>query len=212
MPPPAMRPFALLVVLATLAACGDRQPATAEPDAEATPPQAAETPTDSSEARPATGTTTITVEGEPQEVPVRLVRFDDLDLPFSTYVPEGWTDDVLGSGEGAAAFIATSDGPDRGFVSVFVPSEPNREGITEIARAAVESRGEVLPMEDPADWVEEGYTFSGIDEAGAVRIGSHAGVPFYVLEAYPVEMGDGFPPRAQLVVDRLRWADDGTGL
>jgi len=218
-----MRALALVLPL-LLAACGPDAPATTDPPG--TPPPDA-TPLDTAglgpeadgagsadgaPARPETTTATISVEGTDEPVDLRLVRFDVFDLPFSTYVPADWTDTVLGSGEGAAAFMATGDGPDRAFVSLFVPSEPNREGIVGMARAAVGSRGALVPLDGAEPWVDEGYSFSGAEEAGSVRVGSHAGVPFYVLQVHPLDWGDGFGPRAALVRDRLRWTDDGTGL
>jgi len=200
-----MRPVALALAL-LLAACADAPadaPATPEPAPEATPPEAE---------RPATDTATITVEGEPMELAVRLVRFDDIALPFSTTLPEDWASDWTASGEGEAVVFTMGEPPLQGVVQLFIPSEANRVGLADMARSVAESRGEVSPLEHPGPWATDGLAFSGNGEVGSVRVGSHAGVPFYVVEAYPAEMGDGFGPRAALVLERLRWADDGTGL
>lgn len=168
--------------------------------------------TDEERQRPATETAMISIEGAEEPIDVRLVTVDEVPLPFSTYIPTGWVDDVSGSGEGTAVLLATSETDPRGFVSLFVPSEANREGIDGLADAVAESRGEVREADASGTWARRILTFSGIDEAGSIRIGEHAGVPFYILESFPVEMGDGFAPRAAFILDRLRWEDDGTSL
>ena len=213
-----MRPLALVLAALALAACGDRQPATtaATPAPEADPPP----PGDTAGAqrpiapgsRPDSTTATIRIEGTDEPVDLRLVTVEDVPLPFSTYVPAGWTDDVLGSGEGTAVRFAMGTPAGEGVVAVFVPSEPNRDGLDQLARVVAESNGGAEPLVEAEPWVRSGYRFADGERVGSVRVGEHAGVPFYVLVQYPVEMGDGFGPRAALVLDRVRWGDDGTAL
>ena len=95
---------------------------------------------------------------------------------------------------------------------MFVPSAPNQDGVAGLARAAAESQGEAREIDAVEVGVSRAFAFSGPDGVGTVTVREHAGVPFYVLEAYPVELGDGFAPRAALVLDRLRWRDTGAGL
>lgn len=162
--------------------------------------------------RPETATGTIQIEGMAEALDLRLVTVEDIPLAFSTYVPDEWTEDMVSSGEGSAVVLTMGEPPLDGSVSLFVPSQANRGQIASIARAVAESRGGALPLGDAEDWVRGGHRFMDGGRVGSVRIGEHAGIPFYVVTDYPVEMGDGFPPRAVLVLDRLRWADDGTGL
>ncbi len=204
----------LLLASALLVGCADSSdgpaatPTPAEPAASATPDTAGAAPAP----RPETATATLSVEGTEEPVDLRLVTFDDVPLPFSTYVPAEWSDDAASSGEGTAVRFETGPPGARGVLTVFVPSEPNRGGIEEIARSVAESTGDARPLEPREPWARSAYAFQGDGETGQVRVGEHAGVPFYVVERYPYEMGDGFAPRAALVLDRWRWADDGAGL
>ena len=147
-----------------------------------------------------------------EPIDLRLVTVEATPLPFSTYVPAGWTDEVLSSGEGTGARFVMGTPPLEGAVHVFVPSEANQDAADELARVVAESHGGAEPLDDPEPWVRAGYRFGDPATGGSVRVGEHAGTTFYVLVQYPAEMADGFAPRAGLVLDRLRWADDGTGL
>ncbi|WP_420456336.1 hypothetical protein [Rubrivirga sp.] len=196
-----MRPTLLALAL-VLAACGDRPSATTAP---ATDEAASPTSADPD-------SVTISVEGTDQAVAVRRVRFEDVPLPFTTLVPERWADDVVSSGEGTAVRLTMGDPPRQGLVSVFVASEPDPAGAVERARAVAESYGEVREVASAEPWTVQVFAFSGPDAVGRVSVGEHAGVPFTVVESFPPELGDGFSPRASLVLDRLRWLDDDTGL
>ena len=203
-----------LLACAALVGCADPdapQPAP-EPGPASRAPTEGSPPVAAPDARPETDTATVSIEGMEESIDVRRVTIEDAPLPFSTYVPAGWSDETTGSGEGTAVRFAMGDpGYAQGVVTVFVPSEPNRAGIGEIARAVAESTGNARPLEPREPWVRSGYTFDGNGQSGRVRVGEHAGVPFYIVTQHPYEMGDGFAPRAALVLDRLRWAD-GTGL
>ena len=212
-----MRPLAFVAVL-LLAACGDpvRDAPPSPPPANTASAGPADAPDPQRPiapgSRPETTTATISIEGTDERVDLRLVTVEDVPLPFSTYVPAGWTDDVLGSGEGTGVRFAMGRPPREGVVTLFVPSEPNRDGLDELARVVAESNGGAEPLGEAEPWVRSGYRFADGDRVGSVRVGEHAGVPFYVLVQHPVEMGDGVGPRAALVLDRLRWGDDGTAL
>lgn len=159
-------------------------------------------------ARPASVTDTLRVEGTPEPIDLRLVTYADVPLPFSTYLPEGWDDDVLGSGEGTAVRFTMGEAS----LSLFVPMHAATEAdVTDLARAVADSRGGARPLEPPGAWARSAFAFAEGGRVGTVRVGAHGGTFFYVLEDYPVEYGDGFAPRARLVLDRLRWAD-GAGL
>lgn len=210
-----MRALVLALPLLLLA-CGDRQPATTEPAAETTPPQSVDTPDRAEPAptatRPETETATIQIEGMEEPIDLRLVTVGEVPLPFSTYIPADWTDQMLGSGEGTAVRMTMGEPPYAGSVTIFVPSEPNQGGVDALAEAVAESRGGAEPVEPGEPWVRTAYGFGDPAVGGSVRVGEHDGTAFYVLTEYPIEMGDGFVPRAALVLDRLRWTDDGEGL
>ena len=214
-----MRALAVALPFVLAACAPDPTPAEppAEPVAEAAPRVPASADTTAARpiapgSRPATAVGTVSIEGSDEPIDLRLVTVEDTPLPFSTYVPASWSDDVLGSGEGTGARFAMGGSGAEGVVTVFVPSEPNRAGIEELARVVAESNGTARAMTDRPAWARAGYTFSGPAALGSVLVGEHAGVPFYILRTFPPDMGDGFAPRAALVLDRLRWADDGTAL
>ena len=216
-----MSRLALLLAPLLLFGCADGPDAPASTDDASAEPTVAASGADTADdgsppaapaSRPETVTDTISIEGMDEPIDLRLVTVEDEPLPFSTYVPADWSDETVSSGEGTAARFATGATGSQGVVTVFVPSEPNREMIDEIARAVAESSGNAQPLEPYEPWVRSGYTFEGDGQTGQVRIGEHAGVPFYVVTQFPYELGDGFAPRAALVLDRLRWADDGSAL
>ncbi len=196
-----MRP-PLLVLSVFLVACGDRPPATTPPSAEAVSSAPATDP----------DSVTISVEGTEEAIAVRRVRFDDVPLPFTTLVPEDWADDVVSSGEGTAVRLTVGDPPRQGLVSVFVSSDPDPAGAVETARALAENQGDVRAVDTAEPWAIQVFAFSGPEAVGRASVAEHAGVPFTVLESYPVERRDGVAPRIRLVLDHLRWLDDGTGL
>ncbi|MGB3544090.1 hypothetical protein [Rubrivirga sp.] len=164
--------------------------------------------------RPQTTTGVISIEGEDEAIALRLVRYEDVSLPFSTYVPDGWTDEVSGSGEGTAVRFAMGAAPMQGVVSLFVPSDANQNDTVGLARAVAESRGGFGEFEDGEgpDWATAGFSFADDSGAGSVTVGEHDGTSFYIIEEFPYDMGDGFVPRAEMIQDRLVWLDDGTGL
>ena len=158
--------------------------------------------------RPETDTRTISIEGMDQAIPVRRVRYPDAPMPFETYLPADWLDDSASSGEGTAVVFHT---PDRAAeMSVFMPSEANRANVVEMARAVADSRGGAQPTSDLPDGATAQFTFfSGSDAAGSVTVYEHGGLPYYVVEEFPFEYGDGFAPRARMALEEIRWLGDG---
>ena len=215
-----------------LAACGFDSP---DPSADAADPTGAPGPTESAApdrgvaggqsgadstdrgrpvapgARPEQAAGVIQVEGEDETIDLRLVSVWEFPLPFETYVPDGWVVDQISAGEGASAILASSDATPRGIVSVFVPADRAPGAALATAREIAQQRGGVQTIDGP-EWASEALTFRGDGHTGTVYVGEHAGSPFMVLVEYPSDMGDGFAPRADLVLDRLRWGDDGTAL
>ena len=145
-----------------------------------------------------------------EPVAYRLVREEGFPLPFSTYVPEEMGYDAVSSGEGSAARFSLGSEPREAVLSVFVPSG-DVDDLDAWAREMAETMGEPSLLEPPA-WAEAAYSFGGMDVMGSLLAGRHAGRPFYVLETIPLDMGDGFGPRAAAVQREWRWLDDGSGL
>jgi hypothetical protein len=212
-----MKHVALAALAAALAACGPSSepagaPAPPEPAPAVSEPPATPGAVGEGADRPATTTATVRVEGMEEPISLRLARFPGVPLPFSTYLPEGWAAETASSGEGTAVRLTMGEPPLQGFVSLFVPQGATAPETVALARSLAEGRGGAREPEGLPPWAEAGFAFASGAEVGTVWVGEHAGTPFYVLEAYPVEMGDGFAPRAALVLDRLRWLDTGGGL
>lgn len=202
----------LLLASAVLAACAQPSDSPPEPPPPGpfvpAAPRPDEPPVAEAAERPERVRETISIEGTLEPITLRLAAFPDVPLPFSTYLPDGWGSGVVGSGEGTAVRFTSGEAG----LTLFVPAHvTSGAGVTGIARAVAESHGTARVLTGAAGWAEGGFSFSG-DVVGSVRVGRHAGTWFYVTEEYPVEQGDGFAPRARLVLDRLRWLDDGTGL
>lgn len=218
-----MRFFALALVLALVLAlgCAEPEPPTppASPDA---PPGPADTaaaavpvPPAESFALPATLTDTLVVEGDPQPVTLRLVRVDEGALPFATYIPEDLTPEAVASGEGQGHRFVMGNPADAHHASLrlFVPAEGRGLGDPEAYARSLAGEGVALePMGDAAPWVEAGYRWHAAGRFGSVRAGTRNGRRFYVVEDVQEEMGDGFGPRAAMVLDHWLWLPDGAYL
>ena len=206
--------------------CGDGDPGQ----------QAAAAGSDAPAPRPAAMTDTLMIEGMPQPLDLRLFRAgDDFALPFSAYVPE---DMARESGEAdeegtSLRFVAELGGVrnDMAFVHLFVHPEgtdpQHALGVVRAYEAAAGvpvSRG-IEPLGDTEalrrmPWADHAYTFryqaGGTWYLGSIGIGTHAGRLYHLVIHYPAEYGDGFAPRAGLVLETWRWADgsrlqEGTG-
>ena len=198
-----------LAALLPLAACGSDSasgdaPAPQAPVADAPPDTLAqEAP---SEEWPLAKAGTIRVEGTEQPTTLTLVREEDFPIPFATYRPEGMTSDWGASDEGAGAHFFLGDAT----LTIFVPSRDPGD-LAAWASETAESMGEPSQLDAFPRWVDAAYSFGGVDVTGSVRAGRHNGRAFYVLETMPLEMGDGFAPRAETVLREWRWLDTGTG-
>jgi hypothetical protein len=184
-------------------------------------------PTDAGHAdRPDGRTDTVSIEGMAEPVELTLFRSPEgFPLPFTAYVPTNMRPEIE---DGGARFIAAFGGvanPDA-FVHVFVfPAGTDRAHALDAARAYETGRGVPVsrglePVEDGGEaprpaWAIEAYRFryQGVDGwfVGTIGVGEHGGRYFQIVRHYPAEYGDGFPPRADLVLETWRWAD-GTGL
>ena len=65
-------------------------------------------------------------------------------------------------------------------------------------------------------WGTRVFPFQSDGGAGAnlghLCIGTRRGAAFYVVVQYPEEYEEGFVPRAERVLQELRWSDDNEGL
>ncbi|MDZ8053043.1 MAG: hypothetical protein RMX68_003155 [Aulosira sp. ZfuVER01] len=177
-------------------------------------PTAIQTSYNSTTNRPATKTATISVEGE--KVPVTLRLYDQYSNLFTTYFPEkDFLAEGGSSGEGTGVrFIANFGGNknENAYVHVaFLNSIKTldqlksfvngKNGLIASNKWRVVDRTKKVPYA----WAKEKIVFSQSKNiVGNVYIGQQKGKVFYVITHYPVEYGDGFPPRADLILKNLQ--------
>lgn len=181
--------------------------------------------------RPAAITDTLMIEGSPHPLALRLFRTDDdFPLPFSAYVPEDMTRASEDDDEDGASvrFVAEFGGVrnERALIHLFVhPEGTDPQQALAVVRAyeaaagvpvsrGIEPLGESETLRR-TPWAEHAYVFryqaDGTWYVGTIGLGSHAGRLYHLVAHYPAEYGDGFGPRAAILLDTWRW-DDGAPL
>lgn len=179
-------------------------------------PTAIQTSYNSTANRPATKTDSITVEGE--KVPVTLRLYDQYSNLFTTYFPEKeFLAEGVSSGEGTGVkFIANFGGSKNenayvqvAFLNDFTTLEQIRSFVNSKNGLLVSNAWQVVDRTQkvPYAWAKEKIAFSkGKNTVGNLYLGQQNGKVFYVITHYPVEYGDGFPPRADLILRNLQAA------
>lgn len=219
-----MRTF-LMTALLLSAACGTTENGAAPPAPDVTPPgdDRAPAPAPPADARPparsATRQDTVMVEGMPVIETLQLVTAPaGFAVPFSTYVPPGMRSefDEAGSVRFVAAFGGTVN--PHAYMLVHVhPSAADRPAaadiLDELMRSSAAEEHEVVPAERPA-WALETTAFRYIaadrtNFTGSVTVAQHGDTYFHVVRNYPVEYGDGLPPRLHTILRHWRWEDTG---
>lgn len=206
---------ALFAALAS--ACGpDRPRREAPPPPADTAPEIPEQSTGPT-SRPDTLRDTLTVEGTAQPVVLRQYRTPPgFPLPFSTYVPADLVPEAASSAEGGTVrFVASLGGrrTDSAYVAVRVhPVDVNEEAARRALGSATGGSAPAAPDQQRYPWALAEY--SGSTGATVARgiLGRHEGQFFHVLIRYPAELGDGFAPRAALLLEHWEWEGAGGGL
>jgi len=169
---------------------------------------------------PATKTAQISIEGETSEVELR--RFVSESSPFITYFPaEDFTPELArsGEGEGDRFYFSPTGMPNRdAYVQVVFPE--NVSSAAEVQQLVLGNKGlfaannwEEISRNSstPYDWVVEEIVYDQNTEAetytGVVYIGEQNGEAFYVVTHAPIEYGDGFGPRANVILENLEVAN-----
>jgi hypothetical protein len=218
---------ASLALMLLAAGCGARDDAPGEPAAADSAPvdPARPVPEDTPPAsiaqdRPATRVDTVMIEGMPEtETSSLFTTPAGFALPFSAYVPEGLRTDV--SPPTAVRFVAAFAGNvnRNAFMLVHVhdagAAQPDATTVLEsLADARSYTRHETRSIERPS-WALDAIGFTavgrdGVDVTGSIAVARHGDRYFHVLRHYPVEYGDGLPPRLHSILSTWRWEDDGT--
>jgi hypothetical protein len=167
-------------------------------------------------------TTTVQIEGEPQQIPLELFQSPN----FSTAFPvDRFSVQRGGSGEGEGTWFYWKQ-PDgsidkNAYVQVFFP--PTKQSVRQIRQFLVGDRG-IFKAKDwqsvdrgsgdsyaemaYAPWLRELILFKPRTNpkniTGTAYIGEFEGRAFYVISYSPREYGDGFSPRADVILRNLK--------
>lgn len=197
--------FSGILLLSTTTACA--------PQLE---PQPAPLPSTQSESRP--NQKTVTDEWTQKQIPVKLFSLQG--FPFTTYFPESdFIVDSGGSGEGSGVWFYSQVGGKKdelAYVHFFFPAKPTtleamkkevtgKRGLMETNKWTVKRRSQDVPY----SWAKERIDFERPFNAqnnimGTVYIGEHNGKAFRVTEHFPADYGDGFAPRASILLKELQ--------
>lgn len=166
--------------------------------------------------RPATKTVTITVEGE--KTPLLLKLYEEYRDLFTTYFPEqDFLAEGISSGEGTGVrFIANFGGSKNenayvsfSFLNGIKSIEQLRKFVNGKSGLITSNGWRVVSRTQKVSysWAKEKIVFrKGQDITGTVYLGQQNGRVFYAIAHYPVEYGDGFPPRSNLILQNLQVA------
>ena len=169
--------------------------------------------------RPESVADTISIEGMPQPMVLRLFRAPGgYPLGFSTYLPPDLAAVAGRSTRGEAlrfeARFAGRPNPEIYVEVVALPAGISSANAREAARRAANERGEAAETpEQRYPWASAGFTYRGTGGIiGSVALGRHAGRYFYVVTHLPAEAADGFGPRVARMLRDWRWSDTGAPL
>lgn len=164
--------------------------------------------------QPPTKTSVIFIEGEKTAIALRL--YDEYKNLFTTYFPnQDFLPEGVSSGEGTGArFIANFGGVrnNKAYVSVsFLNSVKNlgqlRRFVNSKSGLLASNKWRVISRTQNTSypWAKEKIVFrQGRDITGTLYLGQQNGKVFYVITHYPLEYGDGFAPRADLILRNLQ--------
>ncbi|MDJ1180950.1 hypothetical protein PJF56_18995 [Roseofilum sp. BLCC_M91] len=170
---------------------------------------------------PESKTETISVEGEPQEITLKLYQEDHIRVV--TYYPENISVRSACSHEGCGVSFELlqglsvsalpTDEPLRARVHVFVPSanttlEELEAGVTGDWGVFASNEWQQQPSNGSLSypWETKNMNFFNYEKnlLGSVHLGESEGQVFRVTVVFPGDMGDGFAPRANVILNNLQ--------
>lgn len=169
--------------------------------------------------RPSTREDTVVIEGMPEvETSMLVTAPAGFAVPFSTYVPEGLQ--TRFEPPSTVRFIAAFGGELNS--SAFMVVNIQDAGATAVSagtvldelmqtRAAAEH--EAVAIDQPS-WASDAIGFRSLDEngtdyTGSIIIAEHGDRLVHIVRHYPLEYGDGLPPRLHTILSDWRWEDTG---
>ncbi len=179
-------------------------------------PTAIQTSYNSKANKPATKTATISIEGE--KTPITLKLYNQYSDLFTTYFPDKeFIAEGSSSGEGTGVrFIANFGGSKNENAYIHVAFLNDLKNLNQLRNFINGKNGLIASngwravsrsQKVSYPWAKEKIVFSkGKDIVGDVYLGQQNGKVFYVILHFPVAYGDGFPPRADLILQNLEVA------
>lgn len=162
---------------------------------------------------------TLSIEGTPQTVILNLVEGDP--LPFYTYSPPDMVVSRANSPEGSELrFTARFGGQQRDDVYLsffFYPAGMTADQAVLRAQNGITRPGwETKDSEKRYAWSMREWTIRDKTRTparvGHLAVGQHKEQVFHVMTYLPPEFGDGFGPRARVILDEFVWTDTGEKL
>ena len=148
----------------------------------------------------------ISIEGRTQPMTLKLIHPPNADPPFTTYIPSDFVFEETSSGEGTGYYFYTNFGGSRAedaYLLLYVfPANTTREDAIARVKAWVASRSANV---QPAQFGQFGFQNDGKRYFAGIDLRLHSNRYYYVARQYPVEMGDGFGPRARKITDNWTW-------
>lgn len=160
---------------------------------------------------------TVTDQWTQKPIPVTL--FGAQGFPFTTYFPENdFVVETGASDEGMGVwFFSKASGKKyaSAYVHFFFPAKPTtlavmrrtvigKRGLMETNKWKVRNRSQNVPY----NWAKERIDFEqsqgNKSVMGTVYIGEYKGKAFRVTEHFPADYGDGFSPRASIILKELQ--------
>lgn len=208
-------------MLVTIASCATLKANAPDSSPSPTASQSVDRPTASgnhTRTQPDTKIMTMNLEGRSTEV--TLKRFHQAPLPFTTYYPEkSFTPEMFSSADGTGVrfyFSPTGKKDEAAYISFFFPNRSNnpesiQDHILGEQGLLVKNKWELLDRTDIVSypWAEEKLLYQHRTDSelmvGAIYIGQENGKTFYALTHYPIEYGDGFEPRSNILLENLQF-------
>lgn len=209
----------VVVLAAALASCGSDEPEQATDD----PAPREDIAADLAPVKP----DTLYVEGMPEPVTLQLYTVEQ--VPVATYFPQhDFEPEVVVSAEGTGVhFVASFGGVrnDDAWMRLFFPAPHSVLNDADQLQALVEEPGGLAEIEgfaleerepgEPCPMASRMWMVSTDDSrAGFMCVSSRGDRWLLAMAAHPLEYGDGFGPRAAVVLRELRWLQvdsDGDG-
>lgn len=151
---------------------------------------------------------TLKIEGMDRAVELQLYRSPaDWPLRFYTYLPSGIEASRGSSGEGETLHFNMNEA----VLSLFVfPEGVTKSQAQPLAMEALGTDAVQACDNNWGDWQWGCYYATDAPERVArIYMGEQGGRFFYFLLRYPAEYGDGFAPRAALILENLKMGEEG---